>query len=247
MTDWQHERHRFAYENEAKMIADNFPDKNVKGLDIGCGTGYGSKILAGVANEVIGLDNNSAILPDDPNFRCWDVIPDDIPPSVDVIVANQFIEHLQEPALFLRKVSNSLKPGGMFFVSTPNQDFRLRPGEKPHNNQHTKEYGLLEFRHLLNEFFDDLSVYGVFAQKEIAKWEILRRVRIAISLYDPPGLWANEKIVENLFSRIRPHVNAAIDEHNPAELDNPFDFRLTNLGDFPLDLVGIVHKEKGKI
>lgn len=46
-------RHQFA-SNFAQRFASG---KNV--LDLGCGTGYGCKVLAGVANRVLGIDQDA--------------------------------------------------------------------------------------------------------------------------------------------------------------------------------------------
>lgn len=59
-----------------------------------------------------GVGNSCQILADALN-------PPFLPDSVDCIVASEVIEHVTEPALFVRKLSEILKPGGMLIVTTP--------------------------------------------------------------------------------------------------------------------------------
>jgi 2-polyprenyl-3-methyl-5-hydroxy-6-metoxy-1,4-benzoquinol methylase len=108
-------------------------------LDLACGAGYGSAMMAHAgAERVIGVD----IAPDaiaeatrsfnipGTRFFCSDyrtldtadANPDllgELHPGVDQIVSLETIEHLPDPADFLRVVLRHLRPGGIFVGSVP--------------------------------------------------------------------------------------------------------------------------------
>jgi len=93
-------------------------------VDAGCGVGYGSAMLGERAGSVIGLDISEEAIAyatdhfarDNVEFGVADVEIDAIPPC-DVIVAFEFIEHIDNPAEFLKKAMDSSPR--MILVSTP--------------------------------------------------------------------------------------------------------------------------------
>ena len=101
-------------------------------LDVGCGTGAfleraqkagflceGIEIckpLADIAVRNVGCPVHIGLLSGLDLTEC----------SFDVITMYDLIEHLPEPASDLRKVHKWLKPGGILFVLTPNDDALLR-------------------------------------------------------------------------------------------------------------------------
>jgi SAM-dependent methyltransferase len=114
--------------------------KGRKVLDVACGVGYGSKILADAGAEVVcGVDiapeaiEEAVAAHDDPRLRffCLDYarmeepqsLPDELrallEAKFDMIVSLETIEHLPDPQHFLRTVSAGLKPGGLFVGSVP--------------------------------------------------------------------------------------------------------------------------------
>jgi len=98
-------------------------------LDVGCAGGNLSKRMAKMGFNVIGIDvlkesikiakefNNM------PNvlFEVHDLLKEPFPPnSVDCITFLETIEHVENPALFLREFHKILRPGGHVVLSTPN-------------------------------------------------------------------------------------------------------------------------------
>jgi len=90
--------------------------KNLIGQDVvdaGCGTGYGSWMLAGKCSHVTGLEFNPAVAAearriwsaDNLIFRQWDLCGSDPLPSSDAVVAFEVIEHLVRPERFLCSVA----------------------------------------------------------------------------------------------------------------------------------------------
>lgn len=132
-------------------------------LDIGCGTGYGSRELAQTAASVTGIDvSEEAIQHAQENysqpaleFRAASAehlpFPD---ASFDLVVAFEVIEHLSDWSSMLAEALRVLAPGGQFVVSTPNKDYyeesRRLTGPNPF---HTHEFQFDEFREVLAHVF----------------------------------------------------------------------------------------------
>ena len=116
-----------AHESIYRFFASDVRDDDV--LDAGCGTGYGSHILAaGGARSVIGVDldrRNIAFARKRypaPNlaFAVADIeeldFADD---SFDLVVASNSVEHLHHPELFLQRTRRLLRPGGRALIAVP--------------------------------------------------------------------------------------------------------------------------------
>jgi SAM-dependent methyltransferase len=109
-----------------------------RGLDLGCGIGYGSFVLANCSRlEVTGID----ISPDTINmakkkyshprleYRALDAL--DLPfesESFDVAVSFENIEHVADRRRYLEGCARVLKKGGQLILSAPNADFFRRTG-----------------------------------------------------------------------------------------------------------------------
>ena len=107
--------------------------KNV--LDIACGCGYGTNMLASKANSAIGADISSeAILyarehwsnNNEIDFHVFDLGTDNFDTfpfeGVDTIVSIETIEHIAPPILeTCKKFYNFLPDGGMLILSHPNR------------------------------------------------------------------------------------------------------------------------------
>lgn len=127
--------HRGRYEFATRWLVEQGRTR-IDILDAACGTGYGSRILAnGVPGaRVHGIDvSPDAIAWGKRHFagRDWSVpvelvqgdclqLPFDAE-SFHAVVSFETLEHLDAPT-FLAEVHSVLKPGGIFFGSTPNQD-----------------------------------------------------------------------------------------------------------------------------
>ena len=110
------------------LIADDIRSKGRGSsvLDIGCGDGFDADLplqqsLAALSGRYIGVEPDANVELGQ-HFskvhRClFEQAPIE-PASIDVAIAVMVLEHVQTPELFWRKVSEILKPGGVFWGMT---------------------------------------------------------------------------------------------------------------------------------
>lgn len=143
------------------MVASRFcHGKSV--LDVACGEGYGSDMLANAAKDVIGIDiSKDAIAHASDRYRgrenlefmrgsCEKLpLPDD---SVDVAISLETIEHLEQQEAFISELRRVLKPGGLLVMSSPNKR-EYSDARNYHNEFHVREMYRDEFERLLHTAF----------------------------------------------------------------------------------------------
>jgi 2-polyprenyl-6-hydroxyphenyl methylase/3-demethylubiquinone-9 3-methyltransferase len=98
-------------------------------LDAGCGDGNFTASLAEAGLEMYGIDLSSGGIAKArqlyPSIRFFEgSVYDDFNilcevPAFDAIVSVEVIEHLYSPRSFIRRAYASLRPGGLFIVTTP--------------------------------------------------------------------------------------------------------------------------------
>jgi SAM-dependent methyltransferase len=138
-------------------------------LDAGCGAGYGSAELAGMAHSVIGIDVAAEAVEFArqhyplPNLQfeqgsCTSLPHGDA--SFDLVVAFEVIEHLANWREFLLEVRRVLSSGGQFIVSTPNKLYYTESrGEQGANPFHVHEFDFAEFGEELRAVFPHVSLF----------------------------------------------------------------------------------------
>jgi SAM-dependent methyltransferase len=159
-------------------------------VDIACGSGYGSALLARDRRyRVTGID----LSPDAveaataawsrPNlaFAVGDVLDLRIPPgSADTVVSFETIEHVIDPARFLDQIALLLRPGGRLVLSTPDRHY-YSPGAQrgeSHNPFHLSEMTRSELLELIGSRFRVISVYGQAPADPGAVTASARRTRL---------------------------------------------------------------------
>ena len=135
-------------------------------LDAACGVGYGTAVLAQRARRAVGVDRDPPAIAyarshyDSPNIQFLEQDLDELEfpdESFDVVCSFETIEHLDECERFLAGVRRLLRPGGLFFVSTPRVD---ETTASPANPFHRVELSRADFERLLSRFFTNVDVYG---------------------------------------------------------------------------------------
>jgi GT2 family glycosyltransferase/SAM-dependent methyltransferase/glycosyltransferase involved in cell wall biosynthesis len=140
-------------------------------LDVACGEGYGSMMLAKAARSVVGVDiDEQVILRARKNYRrnrnvsfevanCVTLpFPDQ---SFDVIVSMETVEHLTETEQekFVTEVRRVARRNVLFIISTPNREVYSEQSGKE-NPFHKRELREQEFRQLLRRSFKAVEVWG---------------------------------------------------------------------------------------
>jgi SAM-dependent methyltransferase/glycosyltransferase involved in cell wall biosynthesis len=145
---------------------------HVKGkvvLDVACGEGYGSSMLAADAAQVIGVDVSEQAVAHArdryshlPNveFKVGDATRLDVPAAyVDVVVSFETIEHLGAHDEMLAEITRVLKPRGLLILSSP--DKRTYSDEPGYQNEfHVKELYRDELTALLGRHFKHHELLG---------------------------------------------------------------------------------------
>lgn len=164
------------HESRYKFAETYIKDKSV--LDLGCGSGYGAKILSTNAKKVLAIDKSKDTIEFAKNnfgnekveFICANVLETGINyNSVDVVVCFEVIEHLETPDLLIMEIKRVLKKDGLLIISTPNKDIASPNSDTPINPFHKKEYTLDELKCLFSEYFSQRQFYGEWPNLDMAK------------------------------------------------------------------------------
>jgi len=134
-------------------------------LDAGCGSGYGSQILAKAgAKKVYGIDLVADSIDycqthhSHPNliFRKADLtrldshfFPDNF---FDLICTFETIEHIKDYRKAIAEIYRVLKPGGLLLISTPNKAVYSPGTSKPFYPFHYHEFYLEDLKKMLKDF-----------------------------------------------------------------------------------------------
>ena len=130
------------------------------------------------------------------------------PQVFDMVVSFQVIEHLQDPAPYLRAIADLLRPGGVALLTTPN----LLESDRE-NPFHVHEYEADELTGLLRGHFGQVEMLGVSARPEPKAYydARLQRIRSIVRL-DPFGLRRRlpRRVVDGLFASLAVVVRRGI-------------------------------------
>lgn len=166
MTDFQ-----ISYEHWHRYLFATHFAKGKNVLDIACGEGYGTALLAEYASQVTGVDIDNEVIQrakrkyhrENISFLQGSVteIPIGGSAKFDLIVSFETIEHVDEAAQskFLYETLRLLRPGGLFIVSTPD---KLAYTDQPnyHNKFHVREFYADEFFSFLQNYFQNVQILG---------------------------------------------------------------------------------------
>ena len=158
-----------------------------RGVDIGCGLGTESALLARPDRTIIGIDYDhttaanataqidGAVCAD---ARVLPVASD----SLDWVCSSHIIEHFTDPERHVAEIARVLRPGGTAVFLTPNEpaDFE--------NPFHVHLFRPESFRELLEQHFGAVSVTGLTGNERVSA-EFARRRRtgqriLALDVFD---------------------------------------------------------------
>ncbi len=195
-------------------------------LDMACGEGYGSAVLARGAQSVLGVDANPEAheharlryRADNVSFARGLIATYGEPGSYDAVVLLQTIEHVEDPVAVLTHLRTLLAPGGAVYVSTPNLLTIAPPGaEKSSNPWHVKEYRAHEFDALCRTVFGRVELLGLRHARRLRVHELALR-----------GGWdtvhARLGITGRFYDRFTPAISARDFSLVPHSLERALDF-----------------------
>jgi SAM-dependent methyltransferase len=166
-------RHLVVYEWIAERCA------GLRVVDMACGEGYGTDVLARHAREVTGVDANpdayehARLKYTRPGVRFVRNMIELHAEPCDAVVFLQTIEHVPDPEGVLRRFREM---ADTVYVSTPNLLTLAPPGaEKSGNPWHVREYRVAEFRALCESVFDRVELYGLFHARKLRAHELALR------------------------------------------------------------------------
>ena len=142
----------------------------MKVLDLACGTGFGSALVArAVGVSVIGGDVDPPSLAaaaaefgteSGPHFAAMDGTRLPLPDrSLDLVLSFETVEHIEQYQEFVGELARILKKGGTLLLSTPNRLVSSSDGVI-HNPFHTQEFDMAELGRVLSGHFSEVSVMG---------------------------------------------------------------------------------------
>jgi len=173
---FEYARHLFPYVHTAETVASRAPI-----LEIGFGSGFGAGYLAAHLGKVFAVDISldaavfaRALYPEVHfGISTGDALP--FPTGVfGSVVSFQVIEHVDNPAKFLREIGRVLRPGGECFLTTPNRRFRLFPFQRPLNEYHQREYSARTLAREVGAVFPSTRVDGIVARSDLMAMELSR-------------------------------------------------------------------------
>jgi len=162
--------HRYA------IVLDIVNEKDV--LDLACGEGYGSFLIAKAARSVTGVDISVETIQhaaktykrSNLKFNQGSATALDFPDSsFDVVVSFETIEHLAEQEEMIAEIRRVLHPDGILIISSPNRPvYNKVIGDQ--NEFHVKELDFGEFDELLKLQFPAI----VYSAQQFATGSIIR-------------------------------------------------------------------------
>ncbi len=169
-------------------------------LDLACGVGYGTRLLAeraAGASEVVGVDLSAQAIDfarsryrtDRMSFLLADALTFEDEQGFDTVVSLETIEHVQEPARLVGRLVELLRPGGILVASvptTPSVDF---------NPHHRHDFSARSFRALLGQ--QALRERAAFEQvQRVDPLAVLRRneARMKETRANLPGYYARHPL-----------------------------------------------------
>jgi Methyltransferase domain len=228
-------RHQAVYEWIAARVAGE------RVIDMACGEGYGSDVLAASAASVVGIDANpeahehARLRYRRGNLRFERALVESFAEPADAVVFLQTIEHLQDPDAVLEHY-RSLVGGtgnqnggsgsegvgrGTVYLSTPNvRTLAPKGAERSDNPWHVHEYRAEEFERLCRSHFGSVALFGLFHTRKLRAHELALRAG-----WD--GVHARLGLTKRFYDWFTPAIAASdfvLRPRGQADLERALDF-----------------------
>lgn len=173
---WYEHMHRYAF---AVPLS-----RGARVLDAACGEGYGSALLAGAADNVLGADISPEAIghartrygqvPNLSFLQADCTALDELPSaSVDLIVSFETLEHVEEQERMLDGFARLLTEDGLLLVSTPDKHtYTDLTGQT--NEFHVRELYRHQFEELLAPRFPAVRLFGQKLLFQSALWDVTK-------------------------------------------------------------------------
>ena len=147
-------------------------------LDVGCGIGYGTWLLATKRPvRIVALDlqernvrrvtelckefmNVNELVMDAQRLGFEDR-------SYEVVTCFEVIEHVPNPDMLFSELRRVLKETGILIITTPNRAVRLGPLQRPWNTEHLREYRVGTLQRKLAKWFSSYKLLGICGIPEL--------------------------------------------------------------------------------
>jgi SAM-dependent methyltransferase len=213
--NYWYRRHLAVYEWIAARVA------GMRVVDLACGEGYGSAVLARTAGDVVGVDANpeahehARLRYRRPNLRFERGLVEQFSAPVDAAVFLQTIEHVEDPGALCEGIAAAAP---VAYISTPNR-LTLAPAgaEKSGNPWHLREYTAGEYRALLEPRFSSVEILGLFHARKLRAHELALRAgwdRVHPRL----------RLTDAFYSRFVPAISARDFALRGGDLERALDF-----------------------
>ncbi len=170
------QRHLAVYDWIAERVA------GLHVIDMACGEGYGSDVLARTAASVVGVDANPEAHEHArrryhrENLRFARDLVETFNAPADAVVFLQTIEHVPDPGAVLEHFRSVVGERGVVYITTPNVVTLAPAGaERSDNPWHIKEYRAEEFQALCEGCFGSVSLLGLFHAGKLRVHELALR------------------------------------------------------------------------
>jgi SAM-dependent methyltransferase len=170
-------------------------------LEVGCGEGYGTAMLADAARLVVGIDYDpmtvahaTAAYPRPCFLRANLAALPIRTGTIDVVAALQVVEHVWDHNQFLGECRRVLRSDGLLLLTTPNRLTFTPHSDEPVNPFHCKEFTGHELTELLaNCGFGVDAVLGLHAGPTLERLDERHGGSfVAAQLASPPRRWSGQ-------------------------------------------------------